>query len=632
MKFFSRLLVVLIAWVISFLIIPDVALSHEERGPIVSEPAAPEVSAKVRKLPVMELRQEGDPVREFPRQVGDFQVGIHQYRMEAETSFSQQSELRSLYRTPDPILSFEGMSLQNGGDGFPPDTIGDVGPNHYIQMVNTSLAIFDKNGTQLTGPTSINQLWQGQGNPCETCNDGDPVVLYDQLADRWLLSQFAVCDGPPYYECVAISQTADPTGAYYLYAFEIPDDRFPDYPKFGIWPDAYYMSTNEWPNVGTYAFDRAEMLLGRPATFQKFETEANFMLPCDLDGSTPPPSDSPNYFYTMKTGNILEIWEFYVDFDLPSNSTFTLARTLNTMPFNYGVCGFSWDCIPQKDTSQRLDVISEWPMWRLQYRNFGTHETLVGNFTVDVGDFTDHAGIRWFELRKSNSSWSIHQEGTHTPDEHHRWMGSIAMDGAGNIALGYSVSSDTLFPSIRYATRFASDAPGTLQNEATLIVGTASQQLYNRWGDYSSMNVDPSDDATFWYTNQYLTDSTQGWQTRIAKFRMATAEEVEEVKGFNQAVADGSGSSGCFIATATFGSPMAGKIIVLKKFRDRVLMTNAAGRFFVRFYYRGRHDILRTMTRWSILPLVGGSWMALKFDSASTLGLFLLLSARNLLL
>jgi len=400
-------------------------------------------------------------------------------------------------------------------------------------MVNTSFAIFDKNGNTLSGPTAINQLWQGQGNACETRNDGDPVVLYDPLADRWLLSQFALPNGkttPPYFECIAISQTADPTGAYYLYAFQI-NDYLPDYPKFAVWPDAYYMSANE-SNVGAYAFDRERMLQGQSATYQKFERTGNFMLPSDLDGSTPPPSGAPNYFYTMKTGNILEIWEFHVDFTTPSNSTFNLSQTLNTSPFNYGLCGFSFDCIPQRGTSQRLDVISEWPMWRLQYRKFTTHATLVGNFTVDVADFPDHAGIRWFELRKTGSGlWTIYQEGTHSPDAHHRWMGSAAMDGDGNIALGYSVSSTTLFPAIRYATRLASDAAGTLQSETTLMAGTASQTGINRWGDYSSMNVDPSDDTTFWYTNEYLTSSAQEWRTRIGTFKILKIQSFVEPRG-----------------------------------------------------------------------------------------------------
>lgn len=489
-------------------------------APFVSEPVTPGVSQEVWRLRVKEPRSPSDPARIFPRKPGKYATGMTSTDPSIIDPLVQEPDRGSSIRTPSPDLSFEGMSLQNGGSGWPPDTIGDVGPNHYVQMVNTSFAIFDKSGNTLSGPTDINQLWQGEGNACERCNDGDPVVLYDPLADRWLLSQFAVCE-TPYYECIAISRTADPTGAYYLYAFEI-NDYFSDYPKFGVWPDAYYMSANE-SDVGAYAFDRERMLQGQAATYQKFERSGNFMLPSDLDGSTSPPSGAPNYFYTMKTGNILEIWEFHVDFTTPSNSTFTLSQTLTASPFNYGVCGFSWDCIPQRGTSQKLDVISEWPMWRLQYRNFTTHATLVGNFTVDVADFSNHAGIRWFELRKTGSgSWSIYQEGTHSPDASHRWMGSAAMDGNGNIALGYSVSSTTLFPAIRYATRLASDTAGTLQSETTLMAGTASQTNTNRWGDYSSMNVDPSDDTTFWYTNEYLTDSGQGWQTRIGTFVIQT--------------------------------------------------------------------------------------------------------------
>ena len=497
--------------------------SSRVSGPFVSEPVTPGVSREVWRLSVKEPRSPADPVRIFPRRPGNYEADITGSGSRVIDPLIQEPDGESAIRTPSPDLSFEGMSLQNGGSGLPPDTIGDVGPNHYVQMVNTSFAIFDKSGNRLTGPTRIDQLWQGEGNACERCNDGDPVVLYDTLADRWLLSQFAVCE-EPYHECIAISQTADPTGAYYLYAFEIT--KFPDYPKLGVWPDAYYMSTSE--DDGAYAFDRDRMLQGQSGTYQRFQYTGNFKLLSDLDGSTPPPSGAPNYFYTMKTGNILEIWEFHVDFTTPGSSAFTLAQTLSTTPFNYDVCGASWDCIPQRGTSQKLDAIGEWPMWRLQYRNFGTHETLVGNFSVDVGDFLDHAGIRWFELRKTgNGSWSIYQEGTHSPDAHHRWMGSAAMDGSGNMALGYSVSSGTLYPSIRYATRLASDAAGTLQREVTLMAGSASQTNVNRWGDYSSMNVDPSDDATFWYTNEYLTDSGQGWRTRIGTFKIESVIYVE---------------------------------------------------------------------------------------------------------
>jgi hypothetical protein len=406
-------------------------------------------------------------------------------------------------------------------------------------MVNTSFAIFDKSGGMLAGPTDINQLWNGQGGLCEANNDGDPVVLYDPLADRWLLSQFAVAGGPPYAQCIAVSQTSDPEGAYWLYEFSITD-AFPDYPKLAVWPDAYYMTTNDdgEPNVGVFAFDRSRMLAGNPATFQKFQVQVNFLLPGDFDGSTPPPVGSPSYFYTMMDDTYwpargfpgvdrLEIWEFRVNFTTPTNSTFGHVLNLPTAAFNYDPCGNapgSFNCIPQQGTSQKIDAIGEWPMWRLAYRNFGAYETLVGNFTVNIGDFTNHAGIRWFELRKSGAgSWSIFQEGTHSPDNQHRFMGSIAMDRSGDIALGYSVSSSSLFPSIRYATRLLTDTLGTLQSEATLIAGGGSQTGFNRWGDYSAMSIDPADDCTFWYTNEYYASTSAiNWQTRIGAFKLPT--------------------------------------------------------------------------------------------------------------
>ena len=520
-------------------------------GPVfVSSPVTPGVSPKVWALPNTEAVVEAGRVREVnPRRTGSLpseSVEEAEAMGESPPAPDGNVEPHVSFASPEPLFSFEGISATGS---VPPDTVGDVGPNHYVQMVNTSFAIFDKAGNILQGPVEINQLWTGQGNACETFNDGDPIVLYDPLADRWLLCQLSLAgdfDNPPWYMCVALSQTPDPTGSYFLYAFEITD-VFPDYPKFGVWPDAYYMSSNDEPNVGAYAFDRANMLAGQPAVFQKIQVHRNFMLPGDLDGPTPPPPGSPNYFYTMMDDTVwpnlgvpgpdrLEVWEFHVDFTVPANSTFSLAASLPTTPFIYTVCGFfNFDCIPQKDVVQRVDAVSEWPMWRLQYRNFGTHETLVGNFTVDV-DNTNHAGIRWFELRKTagGSSWSIHQEGTHSPDENHRWMGSIAMDMGGNIALGYSVSSIDLYPSIRYATRLAGDPPGSLQDEATLISGTGSQIFFDRWGDYSSMNVDPEDGRTFWYTNEYYETIAPGlWRTRIGAFRI-DRQPVEMIPTLNE--------------------------------------------------------------------------------------------------
>ena len=494
------------------------------KGPFVGAIAFPAVSPEVRGLPIAPLVETGDRTGEVnPRVGGDDSLADVEERVGPDPLIPEPVRTESA-RTPAPALSFDGIPYTGV---VPPDPVGDVGPNHYVQMVNSGLgahfAVYDKAGSLLIGPTSLSSLWAGEGNHCEFLGAGDPIVLYDLLADRWLMSQFTGSDRM----CIAISQTPDPGAAYFLYDFAVP--VFPDYFKFGVWPDAYYMSANEGTAaVGVFAFDRANMLAGVDANFQRFQAQANFMLPSDLDGPNPPPAGSPNLFYTMMDDVIwpiigipgpdrLEVYEFHVDFTNPPNSTFTLADTLLTAPFIYTVCGyFNFNCITQPGTGQRVDAVSEWPMWRLQYRNFGTHETLVGNFSVDV-DGTDHAAIRWFELRRSGGSWSILQEGTHSPDSDNRFMGSAAMDGDGNIALGYSVSSGSTFPSLRYATRVPGDPPGTLQPEASLVAGGGSQTGSNRWGDYSAMSVDPADDCTFWYTGEYQQATAPvNWRTALA--------------------------------------------------------------------------------------------------------------------
>ncbi|MCB8921337.1 MAG: carboxypeptidase regulatory-like domain-containing protein [Ardenticatenaceae bacterium] len=497
----------------------------------VSEAVTPELSRPVRDIPPRTLEQtlnrEINPIRNPGLFMDD--LGLTGSNTTDQDPLVALSHMETGY-TPSPIFTFEGL----GTDGYtPPDTMGEVGPNHYVQMVNVSFAIYDKSGNVVQADTPYTDLFAGSGlTYCSSQNDGDPVVLWDSMADRWLLSQFAVSSSPEHM-CVAISQTSDPTGAYYLYEFQVPD--FPDYFKFGVWPDAYYMGTNTgYPNqYYAYAFDRDAMLAGLPATYQYSNGHPNFLLPADLDGSNEPPTGSPGYFYTMLDGGYpnhpagvdrLVLYEFNVDWDTPANSTFGIAQELPIADYNYTTCGFfAGDCIPQPDTTQRLDAVDPWPMWRFAYRNLNAYEAMVGNFTVDV-DGTDHAGIRWFELQKEGaSSWSLHQEGTHVPDSDHRWMGSIAMDGSGNIALGYSVSSETTYPSLRYATRLRSDVLGTLQAEASLYAGSGSQTgPYDRWGDYSSMSVDPADECTFWYTGEYhdVTDTSFNWNTRIGTFRL----------------------------------------------------------------------------------------------------------------
>jgi uncharacterized repeat protein (TIGR01451 family) len=493
-----------------------------------SDPVEAKVSQPLRDLPLAEdldiTPGEINPLRNPGLERRD--LGLNGSNTNIQDPLAADGLNQGL--TPAPLMNFAGMG--NFGILTPPDTTGDVGPNHYMQIVNVSFAIWDKTGTLLGGPWNNNTLWSGFGGPCEVDNSGDPIVLYDDMADRWMISQFAVSSG--LHMCLAVSTTPDPLGTYYLYGFPMPD--FPDYPKFGVWPDGYYLSTNTgFPNqYYAHAFDRVSMLAGLPSTLISFGGIANFLMPADADGLNPPPPGSPEYFYTFyKDGypdhppgvDRLSIYEFVPDYVTPGNSTFTLVTELPIAAFNYTVCGFFvGDCIPQPGTMQGLDSLSYWPMVRLQYRNFGSHETLVGNFTVDL-DGTDKAAIRWFELRKSGANpWSLYQEGTYAPDTDHRWMGSIAMDGSGNIALGYSVSSSTTIPAIRYATRSPGDPLGTLQAEESLIEGGGVQTGIHRWGDYSAMNVDPVDQCTFWMTNEYheVDDAGFSWDTRIGTFKV----------------------------------------------------------------------------------------------------------------
>ena len=445
-------------------------------------------------------------------------------------------------QAPDPVVqssapttrmpastSFDGLaSSDNSQSVLPPDTNGDVGPSNYVEFVNLAFAIYSKTGTRQYGPADGSTLWSGFGGPCELDNDGDPVVLYDPISNRWLFSQFALPNYPdgPFYQCLAVSTTYDPTGSYYRYAFKFSDTTMNDYPKFGVWPDGYYMSAVQFGNSSSsYAgaaavvYDRAKMVAGQPATAISFNlgSSTNPMLPSDLDGSTPPPAGSPNYYGELVDGSPdrLKVWAFHTDWATPANATFTLRDTLTTAPFDTGIAYIDE---PNGYTGW-LDALADRPMYRFAYRNFGSRESLVMNHTVNV---SGHAGVRWYELRKTGTPWSIFQQGTFSPDSNSRWMGSLAMDQSGNIAVGYSVSSSTVNPGIRYAGRLASDPAGVLsQGEATLQAGGGIETDFSgRWGDYSSMSVDPSDDCTFWYANEYFaTTSDRGWRTRIGSFK-----------------------------------------------------------------------------------------------------------------
>ncbi len=431
-----------------------------------------------------------------------------------------------------PGINFAGVG--DGDYGFtpnaaPPDTNASVGATQVVQWVNESFAVFDKTGTLVHGPVAGNTLWTGFGGGCETNNDGDPIVKYDGISGRWVLTQFSVST-TPFLQCVAVSTTSDATGTYNRYAFSY-GTQLNDYPKLGVWPDAYYITFNIFSNGITFAgsklcaLDRAAMIAGTPATQVCFQLSNSFggVLPADLDGATAPPAGSPNFLFNFGSNSLNE-WKFHVDFATPGNSTLTGPINIPVAPFTPACNGGA--CIPQPGTRTRLDSLGDRLMYRLAYRNFADHEVLVVNHSVKASGNKHNqvAGVRWYELQNPNATGgaTVFQQGTFSPDSNSRWMGSIAMDKVGNIAVGYSVSGSTTFPSIRFTGRVPTDPLNTLEAENTILDGGGSQNgRLSRWGDYSSIAIDPMDDCTFFYTNQYeKTTGSFNWSTQIASFKL----------------------------------------------------------------------------------------------------------------
>jgi len=451
---------------------------------------------------------------------------------------------RTAIATPAAFAPTVGNSFDGIGQGqfsffgqpAPPDTNGAVGLTQYVQWVNTLFGVFDKSTRVLTlGPIAGNTLWSGFGGLCETHNDGDPMVVYDKLANRWVLAQFAIGStsppfAAPFLQCIAISTTPDATGTYNRYSFEY--SAFDDYPKMAVWPDAYYVTFNMFDvstNPATFigsdacAYDRSAMINGQPSTQICFQQGPSVggLLPSDLDGSTPPPPGSPNYMVYFGT-NSLNLFQFHADFGTPSASTFTGPAVIPVAPFT-PLCNATGTCVPQAGTTNQLDSLGDRLMHRLAYRDFGTHESLVVNHSVDAAP---GGGVRWYEIQNPAGTPSVAQQSTFAPDSNFRWMGSIAMDKAGDIAVGYSLSGSSMKPAIAFTGRTASDPVNIMETETIILNGTGSQTTslfgtpLTRWGDYSAMQVDPSDDCTFWYTSEYLkTDGAFNWSTRIANFK-----------------------------------------------------------------------------------------------------------------
>ncbi len=502
---------------------------------------SPEVAAQDAPRVVEAVRvNTSEPLRDIPARPGTHRSlphavpnKFHRFGghgpLPAQPGFADPLVGRGDIPTRDAavVLDFDGASqddnvLALGGGVLPPDTNGDVGPNHYVQWINLVAKFYGKDGTLLLGPVPGNHFFEGLGGPCDDRNDGDPVVLYDERADRWVAMQFMLAQlftgSGGYALCMAVSTTPDPTGPYHQYEF--PFDDFPDYPKIGVGADAYYATTRSFGDEfrqEAVAFERAAMLVGGPAQMVLFfipdDDPIDGFLPADLDGAAPA-EGAPGLF-----GGIpidvpeIRLYGLTPDWDEPAASTFELVAALPVASFSRSVSG-----VPQPSPGPDLASLTFLLMHRLQYRVFDDREVLMLNHTVNVGG--GRAGVRWYELQDTGAGWGLHQQGTYAPgDGLDRWLGSVAMNGDGDIGLGFSVASPDLFPSIRFTGQTADQSGTGVMNVAETEIeagGGAQTSSSQRWGDYSMLAVDPSDDRTFWFTTEYYAaTSGSDFRTRI---------------------------------------------------------------------------------------------------------------------
>jgi len=433
------------------------------------------------------------------------------------------------------LLNFDGINDAQAGGFVPPDTNASVGSTQVVETVNVAYSVYNKStGARVMAPKSIQTLYTPLGGVCATGNLSDPVVNYDKAAGRWVITMIAFNNTfTSNAACMAVSTTSDATGTYHVYAFSF-GSKLPDYPKVGVWPDGYYVTSNSFPGGGAFsgadtcAMDRSKMLSGSTAKMICFQRgTADFsLLPADLDGATAPPTASPNFQMELATSTTLKLFKFHVDFTTPSNSKFTGPTTLTVASYT-DACAATGTCIRQPSPGEQLDSLGDRLMFRLAYRNFGDHEAMVVNHSIKAsGTGNAPSAVRWYEVRNPGTSPVIFQSGTFGGGTSSVafWMGSIAMDKVGDIALGYSASSTSVKPSIRYTGRVPSDPLGTMETANQIVAGGGVQtNSQNRWGDYSSMAIDPVDDCTFWYAQEYYkTTGSFNFATRLASLKFST--------------------------------------------------------------------------------------------------------------
>lgn len=423
--------------------------------------------------------------------------------------------------------NFDGLTGSEGGGFTPPDPTGAAGPNHYLNAVNVAIKIFDKQGNVVAGPTMLGTFL---GSPS---NSGDPIIMYDQLADRYFVSEFGTGNSL----LLGVSDSPDPTGAYNVYQFNL--DGFPDYPHYSVWHDGYYVTANKFTGNTTYVIDRDAVLNGDanptivgfnlPGVVNNNNTVFS-PEPANLTG-TSVPAGAPGYIVYLQDdgwgGGIandhLKVWEIDMDWGTPGNSTISAPAEIPVDPFDSVFAPFGTGDVAQPGTNQKIDMIGGVISYAANYRSFGGHNSWLVTFNVDV-DGNDTSGIRWIELRNTgaNGAWSLFQEGTYAPaDGHSRFMGSAAMDAAGNIGMGFSIASATLPAGVKYTGRYDGDPAGLMTvAETTIIDGIGVQTFSNRFGDYSHLTMDP-DNFTFWHTAEYFSANNQ-WRSRVAAFTLSS--------------------------------------------------------------------------------------------------------------
>jgi hypothetical protein len=533
---------------------PNGAKPSNASRPMVGSPVTPHsINVDVRNLPKAEAWSPGMGMREaHRRQYTPLGAKLPHAPATKATASDRLNELQQIFDESMPARARtksagSRVSINNPNTGVSPgDPVVEVGANHVIYAVNgvtTTFKIYDKAGTLVAGPTSFGSLAPA-GNACTT-DRGDPLVYFDRQANRWFM--LSMDDGGV---CTFVSKTSDPvTGGWWFYRYATL--AFPDYPHCGIWSDAYVCSTNEGSIAGAdvYAFDRANMLTGataRPAQrFNSVPTLPGYgfqiVTPATFYGTTAAPAGRKQILARHRddeahdgasasaTQDFLELFEMNIDWNTPANSGITALPRIAITEFNSWFINYStFATVPQPGSTSKLDPIREVLLNQLSYRNFGTHESIVGSFATNQNAGRTRktpvdSGVRWFELRRVGAgNWALHQEGTFSPGDTstHHLLGTLAMDKFGNIGMGYNVTkttSPTVFASLRYTGRAAGDPLGVMSLAETTVATGAAAETSGRWGDYYQMTVDPVDDCTFWFVGMYRPSG--GWQTRIQDFK-----------------------------------------------------------------------------------------------------------------